>query len=392
MAKEIIYIKYGELYLKGKNKMSFINCLYDSIKRLLSTFRKVTIKKEFDSTTILGFNKTNRAKIMNLLKQVPGIDLIIPAYISNLEFNEISKNINSKLQQYQDAPLTFKVETKRSNKEYSLDSMEISTKLGGTILNEYKTFKVDVHKPHLTINVEIKKGYAIFYFEKIKGRGGFPLGINGRVLILMSGGIDSPVAASLLMKKGFHVDFLTFISPPHTKEGALNKVRKLRKILTIDGKLENSRLYICNFTKMQHEISHISNHSYQITLMRRYFFRIAKSIAQVNNCQAIATGESLGQVASQTIQSMQTIQNSINDFIVLRPLLTYDKIEIINEAKKIGTFDASIIPFADSCSLFVPTNPVTKPTIRQAISLEKELTLMDKLLDFTLKNNVVIEK
>jgi thiamine biosynthesis protein ThiI len=269
--------------------------------------------------------------------------------------------------------------------------MEISRKLGGVILNNFKKYHVDVHKPKLHIIVEIKLKEAIFYFEKMKGCGGFPLGINGRVLMLISGGIDSPVAASLLLKKGLKVDFLTFISPPHTDDRVLDKVRTLQKILTYDGKLYKSKLYIVNFTSLQHEISHISNHSYQITLMRRYFFRIAKDLAIQNEYDAIATGESLGQVASQTIESMGTIQDSINGFLVLRPLLSFDKSEIIEMAKKMGTYDTSILPFADSCSLFVPTYPVTKPTIHGAKKLEDELPLIKGIYDNIFKKHINVE-
>jgi thiamine biosynthesis protein ThiI len=269
--------------------------------------------------------------------------------------------------------------------------VELSAKMGGVVLNQFKHFTVDVHHPKLLINIEIKQKKAIFYFHKIKGVGGFPLGINGKVLLLISGGIDSPVAANLLLKKGLHVDFLTFISPPHTDERALDKVRKLVNILSINKTLYTPKLYIVNFTNIQHEISHIHDHSYQITIMRRFFFKIARQLAINHNYQAIATGESLGQVASQTIQSMQTIQNAVDDFLVLRPLLTMDKSEIIQLAKQINTFETSILPFADSCSLFVPANPVTKPTAHKAITLEKELEFIDSLIDNVFAKHITIE-
>jgi thiamine biosynthesis protein ThiI len=180
-----------------------------------------------------------------------------------------------------------------------------------------------------------------------------------------------------MIKKGFYTDFLTFISPPHTDDRALDKVKKLKNILTLDNTLQKSKLFIVNFTSLQHEISHISKKSYQITIMRRYFFRIAQDIAIKYGYDAIVTGESLGQVASQTMESINTINNSINQKLVLRPLLTYDKSEIINISKIIGTYETSILPFADSCSLFVPTNPSTKPNIETADKLEKELDLIN---------------
>jgi thiamine biosynthesis protein ThiI len=294
------------------------------------------------------------------------------------------KNTNTQL-------TTFKVIGKRLDKSYELNSMELSKELGGILLDAFPALKVDVHKPQLNIYVEIRKDDSIFYFSKIKGCGGFPLGINGRILMLISGGIDSPVASYLMMKKGFHVDFLTFVSPPHTDERALDKVRTLKKILTLDGTLERAKLYVVNFTKLQHEISHISNHSYQITIMRRYFFRIAKFLSEKYGYDAIATGEASGQVASQTIHSMKTISAAIPDVLVMRHLLTYDKSEIIELAKQIGTYETSILPFADSCSLFVPTNPATRPTVHTALYLEESLDLINDIYDTTVNKYITIE-
>jgi thiamine biosynthesis protein ThiI len=389
--KSIIYIKYGELTLKGKNKINFINCLFDNVKRVLLPFNKIQIIKQFDALIIKGMTSKNHDNVITILKRVPGIDLIIPAFECSKIFTKLANNIVKELQKRQLNKTTFKVNSKRADKTYPLNSMELSAKMGGVVLDNFKKYSVDVHKPQLLITIEIRHTNAIFYFEKIKGMGGFPLGINGKVLMLISGGIDSPVASYLLLKKGLHVDFLTFISPPHTDERAVDKVRQLRKILTLDHRLYKSRLAIVNFTSIQHEISHIPDHSYQITIMRRFFFKIAQKLALDGNYQAIATGESLGQVASQTIQSMQTIQNAIGDFLVLRPLLTMDKSEIIKLAKEIGTFETSILPYADACSLFVPANPVTKPTIHKAQKLEESLTLIKELLENLFQKHIAVE-
>lgn len=389
--KSIIYIKYGELTLKGKNKIDFINCLFDNVKRLLNSYNKIILIKQFDALIIKGVTAKENANVIKILKRVPGIDLIINASESSKNFTKLSNNIIKALIKRKIVETTFKVITKRADKSYPLNSMELSMKMGGVILQQFKSYSVDVHKPQLNVMIEIRQNYAIFYFDKIKGMGGFPLGINGRVLMLISGGIDSPVASYLLLKKGLKVDFLTFISPPHTNEQAIEKVRKLRQTLTLDNQLYKAKLYIVNFTSIQHEISHIHDHSYQITIMRRFFFKIAKQLAINGKYQAIATGESLGQVASQTIQSMQTIQSVVDDFLVLRPLLTMDKSEIIKLAKEIGTYDTSILPYADTCSLFVPANPVTKPTIHKAQMLENELTLIEKLLENLFQKHIVIE-
>jgi thiamine biosynthesis protein ThiI len=389
--ERIIFIKYGELVLKGKNKKDFINCLYRNLLRVLADFNDINIKREHDACVISDINNNDYESILNILKHVPGIELIIPAYTASKIFNDLSKDIIKQLETLQIVKTTFKVNGKRQDKTYELNSMELAKKMGGVILDHFSHFKVDVHQPQLIITIEIRKNSSIFYFSRIRGCGGFPLGINGCVLMLISGGIDSPVAANLLLKKGFNVDFLTFISPPHTDERALDKVRTLRRIITMDSKLEKSKLYVVNFTKLQHEIAHISNHSYQITIMRRYFFRVAHDLAKKYKYDAIATGESLGQVASQTIESMQTIQNSIGDFMVLRPLLTYDKSEIIQLAKQYGTYETSILPFADSCSLFVPTNPTTKPTIHTANRLESELELIQSIYQTILDKYITIE-
>jgi thiamine biosynthesis protein ThiI len=383
-----IYIKYGELVLKGKNKKVFINKLYENIRLSLKNFSGIKIKKEYDNTKISVANEQSE-QVINILKQVPGISLIIKAYTSSLELNELSKDILSVLNL--NKTTKFKVNTKRTNKYYKLTSMDVSRELGGLLLDGNKNLTVDVNNPELEINVEIHNDTSIFYFEKIKGLGGFPLGVNGKVLVLLSGGIDSPVASHLLMKKGLHVDFLTFITPPHTSPKALEKTEKLVKTLTLDGLLEKPKLFVVKFTNLQHELAHMFDTSYQITIMRRYFFRIARDLAMQYKYDAIATGESLGQVASQTIESMQTIQNAIDDFLVLRPLLSYDKFEIIDIAKKIKTYDISIEPYIDCCALFVPKNPVTKPKISIAKKIEEQLDLANDIYLNILKNSLEIK-
>ncbi len=294
------------------------------------------------------------------------------------------------LKKIENKPTTFKVETKRVDKSYVLDSLGYSRNLGGFILQNFSEWTVDVKNPKTKIFIEIKKDEFILNWRKHKAAGGFPVGINGRALMLLSGGLDSPVASRLLLKKGMKVDFLTFITPPHTSDKVIDKVKMLINKITIDSKLEKSRLYICNFTNIQHELAHISKTSYQITLMRRYFFRIAQSLAISQNYDAIATGESLGQVASQTINSINTISSVLSEKIVLRPLLCLDKSEIIKISKEIDTYDTSIIPFNDSCGLFVPQNPVTNPNKEIAEKLESELEFIDGVVEATIKNKIVI--
>jgi thiamine biosynthesis protein ThiI len=372
----ILYIKYGELTLKGKNRHFFVDALFTNVMHILRKYESIKFHKMYDAISITNIEDDNIDEICNLLLNVSGISLIIKAFEVEKDILMLTSKIIKELPK---SPHTFKVNTRRSDKNYPFNSMEINKEIGGMILNNLANYKVDIHNPQITINIEIKKETAIFYFNKIKGLGGLPLGTGGKVLLLISGGIDSPVAAKLLLKKGFRVDFLTFITPPHTNPKSLEKVKKLIDVITIDKTLYVPKLYICNFTNIQHELSHIVIKAYQITLMRRYFFRIAKKLAQEKKYLAIATGESLGQVASQTIESMQTIQNAIKDFLVLRPLLTFDKSEIISLAIKFNTYDISIEPYIDCCALFVPKNPATKPTIKTAEELEQKLEFVEDL-------------
>lgn len=385
----IIYLKYAELTLKGKNRSDFSNCLYGNIKRALHHV-SCDVIKGFDHIIIEKYQDVNQKNIIEILNKIPGISWIIPAYTTqNRDLKDVGKEIYRIIRTLNWT--SFKVETKRHDKNYPLNSMEFSKQLGALILQTTQNKHVVMNHPDLLINIEIRNDVVIFYMEKIPGVGGLPVGSSGRCLMLISGGIDSPVAANLLLKRGMHVDFLTFITPPHTKDELVNKIQKLINQITSNQLIDQSSLYICNFTYIQHELAHISDHSYQITLMRRYFYRIAEQCCIKYHYDAFATGESLGQVASQTIESLSVIGSVLQpQTVVLRPLLTYDKLETIKISKNIGTYDISILPIADCCSLFVPTNPVTRPKLSIALKLEKELTLIDELLKQTIDKYIKI--
>ena len=386
---QIIYLKYGELTLKGKNRINFIDCLYKNVFNVLKQFKSIKIIKKFDSME-LNCNKKDYRNVLEMVKRIPGILQIIEAF--KIKGNQVEQVKNYILNLIKNKKFkTFKVVSKRHDKNFSINSMEYSKLIGGIILKNIKNKNVIMNNPDLTINIEIHTDNIILFFEKIDGMGGFPIGINGKALSLISGGIDSPIASNLVMKKGMHVDFVTFITPPHTSELALKKVKDLIKIITLNKKLEKPRIFIVNFTMIQHELTHISNKSYQITLMRRYFFRIANYLKNKYKYDAIVTGESLGQVASQTLESLQVIENVLdNKTVVLRPLLTYDKINIIKIGRKLKTYDVSILPYADCCALFVPKSPITKPKIEMAKKLESELSLIDKIYDETITKYIKI--
>lgn len=386
---QIIYLKYGELTLKGKNRINFIDCLYKNTVNALKQFKSIKIIKKFDSMEI-NCNKKDYLKVLEIVKRIPGILQIIEAFkIWGNQIKQVKSDILSLIKNKKFK--SFKVVTKRHDKSFSINSMEYSKLIGEIVLKNIKNKKVIMDNPDLTINIEIHSNNIIIFFERIDGVGGFPIGINGKALSLISGGIDSPIASSLVMKKGMHVDFVTFITPPHTSNLALKKVKDLIKIITLNKKLEKPKIFVVNFTMIQHELTHISDKSYQITLMRRYFFRIANYLKNKYKYDAIVTGESLGQVASQTIESIQVIENVLdNKTIVLRPLLIYDKMEIIKIARKLKTYDVSILPYADCCALFVPKSPITKPRIRIAKKLESELSLIDKIFDDTITKYIKI--
>ena len=262
---------------------------------------------------------------------------------------------------------TFKVETKRSNKNYPFDSMEISRILGGVVLKTLENVKVDVHNPEVVINVEIRLNGVFIYFDRIKGIGGYPVGSLGKGLLMLSGGIDSPVAGYLALKRGVRIEGIYFESPPHTSEAAKNKVIKLATELSKYSSYV--KLHVVNFTEIQESILKNCPKEYLITIMRRMMYRISERIAKNSNCKVLINGESIGQVASQTLTSMAAINEVVN-IPVIRPVACLDKLEIIDISKKIGTYDISILPFEDCCTIFVPEHPVINPVASLAFEYE----------------------
>lgn len=361
--EKIIIIKYGELTTKKDNINFFINALRDNIKKSL---------KDIDNKIIYDHGRmfietSNYENVLNILKKTFGIHEINIGY--KLKTNSLEEINAELLNLLKDKEFkTFKVTTKRSDKSYPINSMEISRKVGGTILKNISNIEVDVHNPNLEINIEIRKNEAYIYFEKIKGIGGYPVGTLGKGLLMLSGGIDSPVAGYLAMKRGIKLECIYFDSPPHTSKEALNKVKELASILSTYQ--NDIKLHIIHFTEIQEQIYKNCPKEYMITIMRRQMYRIAELLARREKCKCIINGESIGQVASQTLTSISTI-NEVITTPVIRPVCCLDKLEIIDIAKKIDTYETSILPYEDCCTIFVPEHPVINPERKLARTYEE---------------------
>lgn len=385
--EKVIIIKYGELNTKKDNINYFIKALRNDLSN------KIDNDVEYDHGRMIIFGQTND-KVKDALNKTFGIHEYEIGY--KLETNNIDTISLELVKLVKERDFnTFKVSTKRSDKSYEMNSMEISKHLGGVILKNIPGKKVDVSTPDLLINVEIRKDYSLIYFDKEKGLGGYPLGTLGKGMLMLSGGIDSPVAGYLAMKRGVRLECVYFDSPPHTSKEALNKV------LTLAEKLSDYsnyiKVHIIHFTDIQEAIYKNCPKEYMITIMRRCMYRIAEMLAHRENCKCIVNGESIGQVASQTLTSMYAI-NEVVKMPVIRPVCCLDKLEIIDIAKKIGTYETSILPYEDCCTIFVPEHPVINPEkelareyeekfdynalIKEAIKTKETITLPRKEEEF----------
>lgn len=352
--KKLIIIKYGELTTKKDNINFFIKTLKTNLEESLSNYK---CEISYDKGRMFIESDDDLEIIKDKVKNTFGIHEINIAYkLDNTDFDNISSSLLKLIEDKQFD--TFKVETKRSNKNYPMDSMEISRKLGGVVLKNKDGVKVDVHNPEVLINVEIRFDAAFIYFEKEKGLGGYPVGTLGKGLLMLSGGIDSPVAGYMALKRGVRLEAIYFDAPPHTSEAAKNKVINLaKKLANYSGYV---KLHVINFTEVEENILKNCPRDYLITIMRRMMYRISETIAIRNNCKCLVNGESIGQVASQTLTSMSAIGRVVK-LPVIRPVACLDKLDIIDIAKDIDTYDISIEPYEDCCTIFVPDHPVINP-------------------------------
>ncbi len=358
---DTVLIRYGELSTKGKNRKDFIKKLDKNIRRMLKDYPNLSFKRTYDRIYI-KLTDENPEEIKEKLQKVFGISSFSFTEKVNSNIDDIKAACLRIAKENESSKKTFKVITRRHDKTFPLNSDGINRAVASTILHE-TGLKVDVHHPELSIQIEVQQNDTYITSEKIPGLGGYPTGINGKVLLMLSGGIDSPVAAFEIMKRGLEVEAIHYASPPYTSENAKQKVMDLAKIVSIyQGKM---KVHVVNFTELQLQIYKAAGDPYAITIMRRMMFRLAQDVANKEGCLAIGTGESIGQVASQTLESMNVI-NRVVSLPVIRPLVCMDKTEIIDLARKIGTYETSIQPFEDCCTIFDPKNPVTKPTVKKA--------------------------
>lgn len=363
--QDILLIKYGELALKGDNRSFFENKLIKNIKHALSDFKEVKVEKTHGRIYVECDGDIE--EVIERLKKVFGIIGITKAKRTDLKLEDIYQAAIELMKEH--TGKTFKVETKRPNKSFPYNSMEVSRRVGAAVLKNVKNLKVDVHNPDVLLNVEIRE-MAFVYAGVIEGIGGLPLGTNGKATVLLSGGIDSPVAAWMMMKRGVEVEAVYFHSPPYTSERAKDKVVDLCKVLSQYG--QRIKLHVVHFTDLQLEIYEKCPPKFTTIIMRRMMMKIAEKIAQKNGSMALITGESLGQVASQTIESLYVTNASVS-MPIFRPLIGMDKTEIIDLAQKISTFEISIRPYEDCCTIFVPKHPATKPKLDKVIEAEEKM-------------------
>lgn len=371
-------IKYAEIAIKGKNRYIFEDALVDQIRYQLrnveGTFKVV---KEMGRIFVYPQGDFDYEEAVEAMKRVFGIYGICPAVVlEDQGFEQLSKDVADYVKKvYGEESLTFKVNTRRNKKTYPMQSMEVSSELGSVILDACPNMKVDVHNPQVTVNVEIRNKIYL-YSENIPGPGGMPLGTNGRAMLLLSGGIDSPVAGYMIAKRGVTIDAVYFHAPPYTSERAKQKVIDLAKLVSrYAGPI---RLHIVNFTDIQLYIYDKCPHEELTIIMRRYMMKIAEEFAKKDDCLALVTGESIGQVASQTIHSLAAT-NEVCTMPVFRPLIGFDKQEIVDVALKIQTYETSILPYEDCCTIFVAKHPVTKPNIQ--VIKKSEERLQEKIKD-----------
>ncbi len=382
--KEIILVKNGELALKGLNRSSFEDILIKNMKRRLNDLGKFEFTKS-QSTIMVDpvDDDIDLDDAVDVVSRVFGIAALSRACVCEKDFEDIKTTALNYLSEELEDAKTFKVEAKRSDKKFPMKSPEICRELGGFLLSKFHNLSVDVHNPDIIVTVEVRDKYAFVRGNNIKGAGGMPTGTSGRAGILISGGIDSPVAAYMMAKRGIELCAIHFASPPYTSELAEMKVMELlKKVARYSGVITT---YVVPFTKIQETIRDLCPEEYFTIIMRRIMMMISEKLAVHQNCYALITGESVGQVASQTMYALACTDCAVN-MPVFRPCIGMDKEEIISISRKIDTFQTSIQPYEDCCTVFTPKHPKTKPHLDDVIKAEANIENLEELMNEAIQN------
>ena len=382
--KEIL-IRYGELSTKGRNKKDFINRLRDNVRYSFHDLMPLKIRAERDRMFIEIETEEKMDVLMERLPEVFGIQSFSPVASCGKDIDEMKALAIQIMELYKEQDITFKVEVRRTDKNFPLDSHAIQREIGGTVLRNYQNLSVDVKKPDVELRIEVRLDAVYMMAQVIPGAGGMPVGSNGKSLLMLSGGIDSPVAGYLMMKRGVRLEAIHFYSPPYTSQNSLQKVKDLANELTKFG--AKIRLHIIPFTELQVLIKDSVPENMTMTTTRRMMLRIADKVREEIGALAIVTGESLGQVASQTLESLTAI-NDVTSTPILRPLIASDKLDIIEIAERIGTYETSIKPYEDCCTIFTPASPKTKPKLEKVMHYES-FTEFDDYIERAVKNREV---
>ena len=390
-----LLVRYGELTLKGTNRKKFVNQLKDNVKRALIPLDGYHVKGKRDRMYVELDENADMKEIIRRLSKVYGIKSISPVIKTDKTEEAINESAVQLAQSFE-KDTTFKIDVKRVDKSFPLDTYTLQREVGGKILSQTEYLTVNVKRPDHEIKVEIRLDAVYIYEEIIPGSGGLPVGTGGKTLLMLSGGIDSPVAGMEVMKRGVTIEAIHFHSPPFTSEKAKDKVIELTRILS--ERVGPIKLHIVPFTELQKQINKVVHPRYTMTSTRRIMMRVADAFVHKIGAHAIVNGENLGQVASQTLKSMYAI-NHVTSTPVLRPLLTLDKEDIIKKAKEIGTFETSIQPFEDCCTIFTPKNPVTEPDFDKVEKYESVFdfedmiqTAVDNIETLTIDPNYKSEK
>ena len=385
MKENVIILRYGELHLKGNNRAFFENALLKNIKQSLKDF-SFELKKISGRYVISNYNENDYNLIIEKLKKIFGLVSVSPAFELSTDKEEI---ITKCMEIAKELTGSFRISTKRADKKFPVKSDEFSAFIGEIILNANSNLKVDLHNPDTNIIIEIRENGKTYILTKIiYAHGGMPVGTAGKGLLMLSGGIDSPVAGYMMAKRGLSLNAIHFHSFPYTSLQAKEKVLKLKDIL--EDYTSKIKLFVVPFTKIQEAIHINCYEEYMITIMRRIMLRIAERVAKKYNCGTIITGESLGQVASQTLESITVTNSVVENLPIFRPLIGMDKSEIMKISNEIGTYETSILPYEDCCTVFLPKNPVIKPTIKKA-QVEEDKINLDYLIDEAINNIEIIE-